>query len=137
MLTFRVPTSGIKHLPFLDFFYDRVQHFTPPYEPDEISQFVSEPPPPKLTESAPEDWHEHSECFKDEAEALQHAKASNYRWISKCQGEWNFLETAPFGTPIVYKELLVGTRKTGRQDRLVWGGDRKNKLLVDRMKVCR
>ncbi|CAO1613265.1 unnamed protein product [Sympodiomycopsis kandeliae] len=114
-------TSAFKDARFLNFFYDRIKPI------DFGDKSVTYPPNP------PSDWHENESYLSDptwsKEQALSLALSQDYRWISECQGEWNFIQIAPYGTPIVFREL-------NDNGQLTWAGDRTFGLSVEKLKVC-
>lgn len=71
--------------------------------------------------------------WEDSTQAVALANTQGYKWISYCGKEWNFVKTAEYGTPVVFKECSVD-----RMDSLTWagGGDRIVQLQPDRLRVC-
>lgn len=125
--------AGLKDVRFLNFFADRIRANTP--------DLSNTSPPPA---DPPSNWHEDdsflssNEWVSSEQDARNQAAilahSQGYEWISDCQGEWNFIETAEYGTPIVFREL---SRDDGDDEwSLTWGGDRRFALQVDKLRVC-
>ena len=87
-------TSCFKNPQFLDFFFARIKPNGTNVQVEEANKYED-------VTVFEEDWTERKDLELEEASKM--ASQENYRWVSPCRGETNFVRAAK--SPIVFREL--------------------------------